>query len=182
MRSRLSRATKSILAGSEPSDALFGLTGVVLATASMAFAVHMISDTDRKPEFSGIEHLAIFSRPTRPARVRDVDIASGGTQQNGARQIDYAPVGSIRRPHAERALTAITLIEASPEHALIRLPDGKIAQLSRGDHIPGVGQILEIAAKEGRWIVTTERGRLLQPSPQQTSIPFEKTVAGRAAQ
>jgi hypothetical protein len=38
--------------------------GLSLAGLSTAFAIHMISNEDHVPEFPGIEHLSIFSKPS----------------------------------------------------------------------------------------------------------------------
>lgn len=127
--------------------------GLLLAVASAAFAAHMIGTADRRPEFAGIEHLAIFSRPSIIASRRvNGDRMSSASRDRG---IDYSPVGALSAGGDTFGASAFRVLEASPESALIRGPRGEILRVMKGDILAGVGRIDAIVRRRGRWAVVT---------------------------
>jgi hypothetical protein len=60
------------------------LTGVALAGGSVAFAAHMMSDPSHPPRITGVEHLAIYAKPSKHNAQ-----PSGAPPRPG---IDYTPV------------------------------------------------------------------------------------------
>lgn len=138
---------------SDPSDAGLRLAGLMLATGSCAFAAHMLSDSDRQPEFAGLEHLAIFAKPTTPTTRRPpVEIAAG----RGA--IDYTPIGTAGGKDTKNLLVGYVLLDATAISALIRTPDGAVIRGAPGETLAGVGRILSIQPRGGRWRVVTTMG------------------------
>lgn len=79
--------------GSGGAESAMRIVGLVLAIGAAAFASHMISDTDRVPQFAGLEHLSIYSKPTRSSARRVETERQTASLRNPA--IDYAPVGAI---------------------------------------------------------------------------------------
>jgi hypothetical protein len=134
------------------ADAGLKFTGVALATGSIAFATHMLSDPGHPPRITGVEHLAIYARPARH-----------GPQQSGppsAPNVDYTPVGSIRKKPAGALLAGYEILDATSEWALVRLPEGRILRVWRGGRIGGLGGVLDIQKISGRWALVTERGTI----------------------
>ena len=163
------------------SDSRLGMAGVALAAASTAFALHMISNSDRTPEINGIEHLAIYSRPTRPVRAASNDIAiSRANKRSDAPEIDYTPVGAIQARSSQFSLSTLTVVKANAAHVSVRLPDGKVAEFDKGDIIAGAGRILEISSIDGRWAVTTEKGEILEPMPRENAPKYKKAPTSKA--
>jgi hypothetical protein len=68
------------------------------------------------------------------------------------------PVGSIKKSAASAVLTGYELLEASPEWALLRLPEGRITRVSRGGRIGGLGGVLSIEKRGDNWALVTEKG------------------------
>jgi hypothetical protein len=127
------------------------LTGVSLAVASIAFASHMLSDPGHAPRIVGVEHLAIYARP---ARHNAPQIAAAAPPTG----IDYTPVGGIRKMAPGALLAGYEILDAGADWALLRLPEGRIMRAPRGARIVGLGRVLDIERRGGKWAVVTERG------------------------
>lgn len=145
------------------SEYVLRSVGLLLAVASTAFAAHMIGNADRKPEFAGIEHLAIFSRPSIMASRR----VKGDRRLSASRDhgIDYAPVGALSAGDEAFGASSFYVLEASPQSALIRGPRGEILRVMKGDILAGVGRIDAIVRRRGRWTVLTADGVIVERPP-----------------
>jgi hypothetical protein len=138
----------------DSSDFILRGAGAALAAASLAFAYQELSALNEAPRIAGIEHLAIYARPSsRVAQIEKRDERPG---------IDYTPVGATRRRAPGAVLGAYEIIEASPEAALIRLPEGRILRVAPGDRIAGLGDVLSIRQTSEKWIVNTQSGAIRQ--------------------
>lgn len=138
------------------TEATLRLFGLALAIGAAAFASHMISDTDRQPQFAGLEHLSIFSKPTRTAARRvEKDGQIAAVRGPG---IDYTPVGSVSRSNIERSSSGFVLVEATPDFATLQTPRGGRVRVSRGDTLEGLGRVYAIERRGGQWVVVTSNG------------------------
>lgn len=133
---------------SNKSDAGLKLTSLALAGASLAFAISMTVSPPSRPQIHGMEHLSIYARPTR---------RSWETKTAGAPSIDYRPVGSLRKSAAP-PLTGYEILRAAPEGATLRTPEGRVARVSRGSRIAGLGLVLTIERQGTDWMIRTEAG------------------------
>lgn len=124
-------------------------TGVALAGGSIAFAAQMMSAPNDQPRITGVEHLAIYAKPTRHI-AQKADPPRFG--------IDAMPVGSIKRSAPSAVLAGYELLEASPDWALLRLPEGRITRVSRGGRIGGLGGVVSIEKRGESWALVTEKG------------------------
>lgn len=140
--------------GIDRTEAMLRVTGVALAGGSVAFAAHMLGKADRDPQFVGLEHLAIYARPTSSAPSRYPPL--------GSAEIDYTPVGSTRRNLPETVLGDFELIKASATAATIRTPQGRIARVSPGVKLPGVGEVVSIRRRDNKWVVVTQGGLICE--------------------
>jgi len=134
----------------DTTEAALRITGVALAGGSVVFAAHMVGRSDRDPQIIGIEHLAIYARPATSASMRPRVARS--------ENIDYTPVSSIRGGFPTTTLTDFELIEASSVRATIRTPLGRVTQVTPGARLSGIGEVVSIAQRNGKWIVTTQSG------------------------
>lgn len=130
------------------------IAGVALAGVSFAFAIHMVRDSNRKPDIAGIEHLAIYAKPIRGAPPR--------AQSAQTANIDYTPVGATRGAFLAENLVGFELLEAAPGLATIRTPQGRLARVAPGVKLAGVGAILSIDRRQGKWVVATQAGLIRQ--------------------
>jgi hypothetical protein len=129
--------------------------GIGMAVASTAFAAYMISDVDRKPEFAGLEHLAIYSRPTiLAARRAQTQVADSRSK------VDYTPVGSIGDAKNEPTLSGYALLEMRGGSALIQTPNA-IIRISPGDVVAGLGRITSFERRGEKWVVVTPSGLIV---------------------
>lgn len=142
--------------GAQRIEALVHTLGVVLALASAGFASTMIMDADRKPQFAGLEHLAIYSRPTTLSSRRSSRAETSVASRQA--EIDYTPVGAIS---ADSVATNYTLLAATAEYAIIRGPLATV-RLERGDVLPKLGRVTSIEHRAEGWIVVTESGQILR--------------------
>ena len=119
-------------------EILLGVAGVALALSSAAFATRMITDADYRPQFAGLDHLSIFSKPATHgvASIKDSELAGW---RNG---VDPTPVGAFKR--SEAAAQHFTLLEASSDVALILSPHGKIERVMQGSFIKDLGRVSSI--------------------------------------
>jgi hypothetical protein len=138
------------------AEASLRLFGLVLAMGAAAFASHMILDTDRRPQFAGLEHLSIFSKPTRfAARRMEKDGQIAAVRGPG---IDYTPVGVVSRSNIERSSSGFVVVEATPDFAILQTPRGGRVRVSRGDALEGLGRVYAIERRGGQWVVVTSNG------------------------
>jgi hypothetical protein len=145
-----------------------GATGISLAASATAFAAYMIADQTRTPTFSGAEHLMIFARPASQAagkvQARHRDEASPIPLD-----VDDMPVGSIKPraggPEGGRSGESAQDMQDRTEvpvrgvfngKALVEIPSG-FALAEPGSNLPGLGHVLAIEARNGRWVVVTTR-------------------------
>jgi hypothetical protein len=124
--------------------------GVLLAIGSTGFAAHMIANSDRTPQIAGIEHLAIYARPTRSA-MRRVDPTAAG--------VDPTPVGAIAES-GER-LAGFTLLQANSGAALVETPGGRRVMLGVGEKLDGLGRVLAIEKRGQHWVLAAQKGVVL---------------------
>ncbi len=125
-------------------------TGVALAGGSVAFAAHMMSDPSHPPRITGVEHLAIYAKPSKHA-AQSADRPPGPG-------IDYTPVGSIAKNSNPSILAGYEILDASSDWALVRRPEGRIVRVLLGGRMGGVGRLLAIEQRGGKWALVTERG------------------------
>lgn len=126
------------------------LAGLALAAGSVLFAAAMLSDQRGAPQITGIQHLAIYSKPATQLVAR----------QRGKPKvlIDDMPVGSIGKSRPSAALTGYEILDASSDGALLRLPQGRVLRVSRGARIAGLGSVLAIERQGNEWTLVTEAG------------------------
>lgn len=137
----------------EPGELAVQSFGVALAVASTGFAAYMISDTERRPQFAGLEHLSIFSKPSHStARLEPTQVA-GGQQK----QIDYTPVGSISEPARGASAPGFVLLGVRGGSAVIQTPT-TILRVSQGDLVEGLGRIASIEKRGEKWVIVTSTG------------------------
>lgn len=140
----------------EPGEMIVRSFGVVLAVASTTFAAYMISDTERQPQFAGLEHLSIFSKPAvSAARRTQTQIAAD--QHN---KVDYTPVGSISEQRQDKAVPGFVLLGVRSGTALIQTQN-MIARVSPGDVVEGLGRITAIERRGDKWVVVTPSGLIV---------------------
>jgi hypothetical protein len=126
--------------------------GVGMAVASTAFAAYMIADVDRKPEFAGLEHLSIYSRPSvLAARRAQTEVADARSK------VDFTPVGSIGDAKSEPTLPGYAMLEMRGGSALIQTPNA-IIRISPGDVVAGLGRITSFERRGEKWVVVTPSG------------------------
>lgn len=130
------------------------VAGVALALGSSAFAALMVMDPNRKPEITGLEHLAIYARPTKSVAQKP--------QLSARANVDYTPVGTTRSAFPDSSLVGYDLLAVSSEEATIRTPQGRVTRVTPGARLPGVGEIVSIHRREGKWVVITQSGLIQQ--------------------
>lgn len=132
--------------------------GLALAVGSATFASYMISNNEREPQFAGLEHLAIFSRPAgsitprAPTESQPID--------NRQSEADYTPTGSISRSKRDLPVRGFVLLGATSGSAVIRGPNG-VARISEGDILHGLGRVTAIERRGEKWVVVTPSGLIV---------------------
>jgi hypothetical protein len=132
--------------------------GLVLAIASTTFATYMISNEDRQPEFAGLEHLAIFSRPASATHQRE--ITERQFAANGQPNVDYTPVGSISPLRRSVSARGFVVLGASSGIAVVQGPKA-IVRVSPGDPLDGLGRVIAIERRDDKWVVVTSSGLIV---------------------
>lgn len=151
------RATTSYRRLHDPGETLVRSAGVVLAVASTGFAAYMIADTERQPQFAGLEHLAIYARPNMSAATRRTQTQLAADQQN---KVDYTPVGSISEPRQEQPVPGFVLLGVNSGTALVRAPTA-IIRVAQGDIVQGLGRVVSIERRGDKWVVVTPSGLIV---------------------
>jgi hypothetical protein len=126
--------------------------GVGLAVVSTAFAAYMISDAERQPQFAGLEHLAIYSRPTVLAAKR---FQTQMADQRG--KVDFTPVGSIAEPQSDASVPGFSLLSVRSGVALLQTPNA-IIKVSPGDLVEGLGRVTALERRGDKWSLVTTGG------------------------
>lgn len=154
-------ATGKLSRASYPREHVRGETivrslGLLLAIGSLTFASCMISNNERRPEFAGLEHLSIFSKPATSATGR-----MRAERQTAAEQpaLDYAPVSSFSRS-SDRPASGFVLLGATSGSAVIQGPNS-IAWVSQGAIVDGLGRVTAIERRGEKWVVVTTGGLVL---------------------
>lgn len=132
------------------SDAAFKFTGLALAGGSIVFASEMISGSRNTPRITGMEHLAIYARPANHA--------SSLERQVSHPAVDFTPTGSITKIARGALLTAYEILDATKEGALVRLPEGRVTRVSKGNRLAGLGRVLSLHLEGRKWVLVTEGG------------------------
>ncbi|WP_159725952.1 hypothetical protein [Methylosinus sp. Ce-a6] len=136
-------------------EAAVRTVGVGLAVVSTAFAAYMISDAERQPQFAGLEHLAIYSRPTAIAAKRmQTQIAD----QRG--KVDFTPVGSIGESQSEAGVPGFSLLSVRAGVALLQTPKA-IVKVSPGDLVEGLGRVTALERRGEKWALVTTGGVII---------------------
>ncbi|WP_018264587.1 hypothetical protein [Methylosinus sp. LW4] len=126
--------------------------GVALAVVSTGFAGYMISDAERRPQFAGLEHLAIYSRPTVIAAKR---IQTQIADQRG--KVDFTPVGSIGEAQSEVGVPGFALLSVRSGVALLQTPNA-IIKVSPGDLVEGLGRVTALERRGEKWALVSSAG------------------------
>ena len=114
------------------------------------FALVMTTTRAPTPRIHGMEHLSIFARPAN---------RSWGGKADDARIIDYKPIGSVKKKR-NPPLIGYEILQASSESAMLQMPEGRVARISRGARIAGLGAVLGIEQRGRSWVITTEAGEI----------------------
>jgi len=142
-------------------DAALVGAGLAMAAGAIGFAGLMVVEGNHKPDVYGLKYLAIYAQPRRTAK--SVGEPGPSPQPRAARTgIDMSPVGSIgAAPPA--AVGVFALVSAQPGLAWLR--DGaRIVAVRPGDVRAGLGRIVDVAQRDGRWFLIGESGTALLSS------------------
>ncbi len=149
-------------------------TGVLTAVVSASFAAYMVSTDHPHPMFGGIEHLMIFAQPSHglprtmvaeaPAPVAiaqpGIDYTiTGAIPQNSAPSIG-APVTDLPEP----IVGSYVLHDVHDGAAIVVARNDDVYQVERGSILPGVGRVLAISRRGGKWVVVTAQGLITDGS------------------
>jgi hypothetical protein len=138
-------------------DATLVGTGLATAAGAVAFAGFMVAQGDHKPDVYGMKYLAIYAQPRKTAKAADESGRSSGPAAGG--EIDMAPVGSIGPPPPANMGT-FALVSAQPGVAWLR-EGTRIVAIRQGDVAPGLGRIVDIVKRDGRWFLIGDSGTAL---------------------
>jgi len=134
-------------------DLTLGLLGVALAAGAASFAFLMIISGDRRPTFSGAEHLQIFARPSTPSDDRRHTLIIGGKREPPS--FDTTPIGSIiggpggvmapavKPVKSEQAIGNASVRGVFNGRALVQTAT-TVVLVGPGESIPGVGKVVSI--------------------------------------
>jgi hypothetical protein len=138
-------------------------SGVLAACCSVTFAGYMISDRTRQPYFPGIQYLSIFARPNHGVEVAaHAPDATAADSQAAKAGVDPTPTGSITAAKTDliEGASRLRLLAANQDIAWIESDKG-FRQVKPGDILPGLGRVLSITERGGRWLVHIEGGATL---------------------
>jgi hypothetical protein len=138
-------------------DATLVGAGLATAAGAVAFAGFMVAQGDHKPDVYGMKYLAIYAQPRKTAKAADETGRSSAPPAGG--EIDMAPVGSIGPPPPGN-LGSFTLVSAEPGIAWLR-EGTRIVAIRQGDMAPGLGRIVDIVQRDGRWFLIGDSGTAL---------------------
>jgi hypothetical protein len=132
--------------------------GLVLAVASTTFATYMISNSERDPNFAGLEHLAIFSRPALGTHYREMIERQIAAAER--RSVDYTPVGAIGSSTRNMSAPGFVLLGVNSGLAVVQAPNA-IVRVSKGDMLDGLGRVMSIERRGNKWVVITQSGLII---------------------
>jgi hypothetical protein len=153
----LSRSPRAFLAVAV--DAALVGAGLATAAGAVAFAGIMVAEGDHKPDVYGMKYLAIYAQPRKTAKAAGETGPSSGPPAGG--EIDMAPVGSIGTPPPPPTdMGSFALVSAQPGVAWLR-EGTRIVAVRQGDVAPGLGRIVDILQRDGRWFLIGDSGTAL---------------------
>lgn len=127
--------------------------GVALAGCAATFAIVAVRSSDGVPMVNGVEHFALFAKPTRALDKRLASTAAlanrdvkPARQGNAPVAVDYAPTASIRSGSRRPAV-----LESLEDRVLVEGDMGLI-MLRPGASLQGIGRLEEIRFMRGRWV------------------------------
>src|SRR5277367_4044055 len=135
-------------------DAALVGVGLAMAAGAIGFAGLMVAEGNHKPDVIGLKYLAIYAQPRRTAKLAGEPGPSPVPPARGG--IDMSPVGSIgvAPPVTVREFA---LVSAQPGLAWLR-EGSRIVAVRPGDVRPGLGRIVDVARRDGRWFLIGELG------------------------
>ena len=140
-------------------DATLVGAGLAMAAGAIGFAGLMVVEGNHKPDVFGLKYLAIYAQPRRTAKPAG---ETGPSLEPPARGgIDMSPVGSIGA--APPATMGAAFVSAQPGLAWLR-EGSRIVAVRPGDVRPGLGRIVDVAQRDGRWFLIGESGTALLSS------------------
>jgi hypothetical protein len=104
-----------------------------------------------------MKYLAIYAQPRKTAKAAGETGPSSGPPAGG--ELDMAPVGSIGTPPPTN-IGSFTLLSAQPGVAWLR-EGTRIVAVRQGDVAPGLGRIVDIVQRDGRWFLIGDSGTAL---------------------
>jgi len=106
-----------------------------------------------------MKYLAIYAQPRKTAKAADDTGPSPEPPAGG--EIDMAPVGSIGTPPPPPTdMGSFALVSAQPGIAWLR-EGTRIVAIRQGDVAPGLGRIVDIIQRDGRWFLVGDAGTAL---------------------
>jgi hypothetical protein len=138
-------------------DATLVGAGLATAAGAVAFAGFMVAQGDHKPDVYGMKYLAIYAQPRKTAKAAEETGPSSEPPAGG--EIDMAPVGSIGPPPPTN-MGSFALVSAQPGVAWLR-EGARIVAIKQGDVAPGLGRIVDIIQRDGRWFLIGDSGTAL---------------------
>jgi hypothetical protein len=139
-------------------DATLVGAGLAMAGGAVAFAGLMVAESDHKPDVYGMKYLAIYAQPRGTAKAAAGETGQSSEPAAGA-EIDMAPVGSIGTP-PPTDMGSFALVSAQPGVAWLR-EGTRIVAVRQGDVAPGLGRIVDILQRDGRWFLIGDSGTAL---------------------
>ena len=182
-------AAKTLAARSPVDVALFGV-GVTSAAASVVFAAVMFTRAGDAPLINGMQYLSVFAQPHRhtaivastgPAqaaappsaaiKVADAKTATP-THADSRQSIDMSPTGSIGRNGEDAAPAAdpYRLVAGEPGIAWLR-NNIETRVIKTGDFAPGLGRIMAIVLRQGRWTLVDDTGAVVLTADAPAAAP-----------
>jgi hypothetical protein len=160
-------------------DATLVGAGLATAAGAVVFAGVMVAEGDHKPDVYVMKYLAIYAQPRKTAKAADETGPSPELPAGG--EIDMAPVGSIGAPPPPTDMGSFALVSAQPGVAWLR-EGTRIVAVRQGDMAPGLGRIVDIVQRDGRWFLIGDSGTtLLSREPPATKdgptrAPFNRRM------
>jgi hypothetical protein len=123
---------------------------VATAGGAVTFAGYMTMRGGQTPLINGMQYLAIFAQPSRPAHEGDSPPTA---------KLDMNPVGAIPRD-AKIEAGGYALVGAQSSYAWLRAGN-RIFAVRPGDDVPRLGHVAAIAQRDGRWALVDDKGATL---------------------
>ena len=162
-------------------------SSLVAAAGAIAFAGSMLIEGDHRPKVNGLQYLAIFAQPHGAVKPSQAAAPIAPVPVPAAGPIDMTPFGSIgpvappRASEDEAAPGSIgaaaptgaagySLVAAQPDLAWLR-QGMRIFAVRRGDDVPGVGGVKEIAQRGGQWALIGAGGATMLTGGASATLP-----------